>query len=150
MGQSLVQIYIHVVFSTKGRKHLLKDEGDRKRVHAYLAEIANKQDCPAIIVNGVEDHVHLLIRLGKTMDIATLVRNLKSDSSEWVKRELSIRNFYWQSGYGAFSVSHSHVDLLTKYINNQEEHHRNEGFQDEFRRICIKYKVLIDERYVWE
>lgn len=119
-------------------------------LHAYLAGICSNQKSPALIVGGVEDHVHLLCRLGKTIDISTLIRETKKDSSEWVKSELSIPNFYWQSGYGAFSISPGHVEQLTDYIANQEEHHRRESFQDEFRRLCKKYGLEIDERYVWE
>ena len=150
MGQSLVQLYIHIVFSTKLRKPLLSSNALRERMHAYLAGTCNHQKSPAIIVGGVEDHVHLLCRLGKTIDISTLIRELKKESSEWAKTELSIRDFYWQSGYGAFSISPNHVEALASYIKNQEDHHRQESFQDEFRRLCAKYGVEIDERYAWE
>lgn len=119
-------------------------------MHAYLAGVGKNHNSPGIIVGGVEDHVHLLCRLGKTIDIAKLIRELKKDSSEWAKTELRLANFYWQTGYGAFSVSPSHIDALTKYISNQEQHHRKESFQDEFRRLCAKYGVEIDERYVWD
>jgi REP element-mobilizing transposase RayT len=119
-------------------------------MHGYLSGICKNQNSPAIIVGGAEDHVHLLCRLGKTIDIAKLVLNLKKDSSEWAKAELGLSNFYWQTGYGAFSVSPAHVEALTRYIANQEEHHRKESFKDEFRRLCAKYGVEIDERYVWD
>ncbi len=150
MGQSLVQIYVHIVFSTKNRQPLLRDSDSCQRMHAYLAGVCGNQNCPAIVIGGVEDHVHLLCRLGKTIDIAKLIRELKKESSEWAQAELNIANFYWQTGYGAFSVSPSHVDALKQYIAIQEEHHRKESFQDEFRRLCAKYGVEIDERYVWE
>ena len=150
MGQSLVQVYVHVVFSTKGRKPLLKSDEHRDRLHAYLNGTCKNQSSPAVIVGGVEDHVHLLVRLGKTIEISKLILSLKKDSSAWVKNELNIGNFYWQSGYGAFSVSPSHVEGLTHYIANQQEHHRKESFQDEFRRLCLKYGVEIEERYVWD
>ncbi|MCO8120550.1 IS200/IS605 family transposase [Stieleria sp. TO1_6] len=150
MGQSLVQLYVHLVFATKHRQPLLKNSDCRQRMHSYLAGVCKNQLSPAIIVGGVEDHVHLLCRLGKTIDIAKLIRELKRDSSEWAKRELSIGNFYWQTGYGAFSISPSHLQALTSYITNQEQHHQKESFQDEFRRLCKKYGVEIDERFVWE
>ena len=150
MGQSLVQIYVHFVFSTKGRKPFLKSDEHRERLHAYLSGICKNRSSPAIIVGGVEDHVHLLCRLGKTIDIAKLILELKKNSSAWVKSDLGIGEFYWQTGYGALSVSPSHVDALTNYIRNQEEHHRKESFQDEFRRLCKKYGVEIDERFVWD
>ncbi len=151
MSQSLVQIYVHIIFSTKNRIPFLTDMAFRERVHAYLAGICNKQDCPAIIVGGVADHVHLLCRLGKQTDISTLIREIKRDSSSWVKEQpLSLSAFYWQSGYGAFSISPSHVDGLTDYIRDQEQHYKKETFQDEFRRICAKYGVPLDERYAWD
>ena len=94
--------------------------------------------------------MHALVRLGKMVDIAALIRELKRESSKWVKAESSLEDFHWQSGYGAFSVSPSHVDAVIEYIRNQEEHHKKESFQDEFRRLCKKYGVGIDERYVWD
>jgi len=102
-------------------------------------------------VGGVEDHVHLLSRLSSTVAIADLIRELKRDSSRWIKtQEKSVSTFYWQSGYAAFSISPSHVDALTQYIQDQEEHHRKETFQDELRRLAIKYDLPLDERYAWE
>ena len=151
MSQSLVQIYLHIVFSTKNRQPFLRDKEFRARTRAYLAGICTNLDCPALIIGGVEDHLHLLCRFGKTIEVATLVRELKRDSSKWIKEnDERLDDFHWQSGYGAFSVSPWHVEILKEYIVNQEEHHRRESFQDEFRRICRKYGVEIDERYVWD
>lgn len=151
MSQSLVQIYVHIVFSTKDRVAFLMDVPFRERVHAYLAGICNNQDCPALIVGGVADHVHILCRLGKQIDVSSLIREIKRDSSAWIKeQQSSLSRFYWQSGYGAFSISPSHVTALTHYIRDQEQHHSRESFQEEFRRICAKYGVPIDERYVWD
>jgi REP element-mobilizing transposase RayT len=151
MPQSLSQIYLHIVFSTKDRKPFLTDKDFRDRAHAYLAGICKNLDCPALIVGGVEDHVHTLCRFGKTIDVATLLRELKRDSSKWIKaQQPRLAEFHWQAGYGAFSISPSHVDALKEYIQNQEEHHRRESFQDEFRRLCKKYAIAIDERYVWD
>jgi REP element-mobilizing transposase RayT len=137
MPQSLVQVYLHIVFSTKNRVPFLSDKEFQRNTHRYLAGICKNLECPALIVGGVEDHVHILCRLGKINDIADFIRDLKRDSSKWVKEERSdLQDFYWQQGYGAFSVSPSHIEALTKYIANQEEHHRHESFQDEFRRLC--------------
>ncbi|WP_146530738.1 IS200/IS605 family transposase [Novipirellula artificiosorum] len=151
MSQSLVQIYTHVVFSTKQRRPFLKDRAVREKLHAYLVGICKKLESPSLIVGGVEDHVHLLCRLSKTMSVSDFIRELKRESSKWIKLE-SGRNemFHWQSGYGAFSISPSHLDALNRYIAKQEEHHKTETFQDEFRRLCRKYGVDIDERYVWD
>ena len=151
MPQSLVQLYTHLVFSTKHRVPFLKEEALRDRTHRYLAGICDNLHSPALIVGGVEDHVHLLCRLGKTSSIAELVRELKRDSSKWVKtQQPNLADFHWQEGYGAFSIRPSHVEALKDYIANQQEHHRKESFQDEFRRLCRKYGVEIDERYVWD
>jgi putative transposase len=151
MPQSLAQIYLHVIFSTKQRAPFLKEIAFRRRVHAYLAGICKKLACPTLIVGGVEDHAHILCRLGKNIEVATLLRDLKRDSSKWIKVERpQLSEFHWQSGYGAFSVSPGHIGALVNYIARQVEHHQRESFQDEFRRLCAKYGVAMDERYVWD
>jgi REP element-mobilizing transposase RayT len=151
MPQSLVQVYVHIVFSTKNREPFLNDRAFRERTHAYLHGICENQGSPSLKIGGVADHVHLLCRLSKTLDVSTLIRELKRNSSKWIKDENPrLANCYWQQGYGAFSVSPSHVEGLIEYIVNQEKHHRRESFQDEFRRLCKKYGVAIDERYVWD
>src|SRR5436305_5583592 len=117
MPQSLVQIYVHLVFSTKDRRPLLQDRAFRERTHAYLAGICKNQDSPSLRVGGVEDHIHILCRLSKTLDVAALIREIKRDSSKWIKDENpQLSEFHWQNGYGAFSVSPSHVEPLKHYI----------------------------------
>ncbi len=151
MGQSLEQVYVHIIFLTKGREPFLVDADLRERTHAYLAGICRNQDSPALIVGGTEDHVHLLCRLGKQTTVSHLVRELKRNSLSWAKAQHGeLPNFHWQTGYGAFSISPGQVADLIPYIANQVEHHRKESFQDEFRRACAKYDVETDERYVWE
>lgn len=151
MPQSLAQIYLHLVFSTKHRKPFLRDEGVREETHAYLAGACKKLESPSLIVGGVEDHIHILCRQSKNVAPATLVGELKRESSKWIKTQAAnLAEFYWQNGYGAFSVSPSHVQALIEYIANQREHHKQETFQDEFRRLCAKYGLEIDERYVWD
>ena len=151
MPQSLVQLYTHVVFSTKQRKPYLKENSLRERLHAYLAGACNNLKNPCLIVGGVEDHVHVFFRLSKTLSIAEFVREIKGESSKWPKLESSrLSTFQWQNGYGAFSISPSHVSDLKQYIKDQAEHHKTETFQDEFRRLCRKYGLEIDARYVWD
>ena len=150
MGQSLVQIYLHLVYSTKNRTPFLKSIDNRKRLYAYLAGIHKNHASPALIIGGVEDHVHVLCRLGKTMDVSDLIRETKKETSSWVKSELAIPEVHWQVGYGAFSISPSHVPALTTYIETQEEHHKKVTFKDEFRKLCEKYGLEIDERYAWD
>ena len=148
MGQSLAQIYLHVVFSTKLRKQYLQNRDLQAELHAYLAGACRNLDSPSLQIGGIEDHVHVLCQLSKTISISELVRELKRESSKWLKP--TIATFQWQQGYGAFSVSPSHVDGLKDYIRNQQEHHTTETFQDELRRLLRKYGVEFDERYVLE
>jgi len=151
MPQSLVQIYVHIVFSTKERRPFLRDAKCRDAMHRYLSGICDKQGSPSIAIGGVEDHVHLACRLSKTGDVASLIKELKQGSSTWIKAEFPDQeSFYWQHGYGAFSVSPSHLEALKTYIANQESHHQSESFQDEFRRLSKIYGIEIDERYVWD
>jgi REP element-mobilizing transposase RayT len=145
MPQSLVQVYVHLIWSTKHRTPFLKDHALRTEMHHYLGGTCNKMECPVLQVGGVEDHVHILCRLGKSRTVPELLAELKRESSKWVKQlSPALSDFYWQDGYGAFSVSPSHVDPLIRYITNQEQHHRNESFQDEFRRLCKYYWVELD------
>lgn len=151
MPQSLVQVYLHIVFSTKHRQPYLNEIALREKVFAYLAGICKNLDSPALKIGGVDDHVHLLTRHSKTLAISDFLRELKRSASKWIKTQSSgLSSFHWQDGYGAFSISPSHVHQVETYIANQGEHHRKESFQDEFRRLCKKYGVEIDERYVWD
>jgi putative transposase len=151
MPQSLAQLYTHLVFSTKHRTRYLKDDALRAKLHAYLAGACKNLKSPSLMIGGVEDHVHILCRLSKTVAASELVRELKRESSKWVKSQSTrLTMFQWQNGYGAFSISPSHVGDLTRYIAHQAGHHRTETFQDELRRLCGKYGIDIDERYVWD
>jgi REP element-mobilizing transposase RayT len=150
MPQSLAQIYLHLVFSTKERRPYIRDDAIRIEAHHYLGGTCNNLDCPILRVGGTEDHVHVLCRLGRTITVANLVKELKRESSQWLKTKPDLEEFSWQNGYGAFSVSPSHVDALRAYIENQEGHHRKETFQDGFRRLLTKYQIEWDERYVWD
>jgi REP element-mobilizing transposase RayT len=151
MPQSLTQIYLHIIFSTKDRQPFFKDKTIRERVHAYLTGICRNLECSSLFVGGVEDHVHLLTRHSKNISVANFLRELKRESSKWIKTlDPAFKKFHWQNGYGVFSLSPSHVEVVKKYIQNQEEHHRRETFQEEFQRICRKYGVEIDARYVWD
>jgi REP element-mobilizing transposase RayT len=139
------------VFSTKGRRPSLQDRSLRDEVHHYLGGVCNRLDCPVLRVGGVADHVHLLCRFGRTITVAELVKELKQESAKWLKsRTQPPGAFRWQAGYGAFSVSPAHVEPLVVYIENQDEYHRTEAFQDEFRRLLAKYGVACDERFVWD
>jgi REP element-mobilizing transposase RayT len=151
MSQSLSQIYLHVVFSTKHRAPRLVDPALRERTHAYLVGVCNNLDSPSIRVGGIEDHVHILCRLSKILSASDLVRELKRESSKWLKEQSpDLADFFWQHGYGAFSISPGHVQALTAYIANQEEHHKQEEFKTEFLRLLNLYEAEYDERYLWD
>jgi REP element-mobilizing transposase RayT len=151
MPQSLAQIYLHIVYSTKDRCPFLTDPVLRGQLHGYLVGTCQNLDCPPLQIGGVEDHVHVLCRLGRSISVADLVCALKLEASKWIKeRSVDLADFHWQAGYGAFSISPAHVDGLKHYIVNQEEHHRQESYSDEFRRLCRLYGLEIDERYVWD
>ena len=151
MPQSLGQIYVHIIFSSKARRPFLQDAAIRDELHRYLGGACNKLDCPALRVGGVADHVHILCRLGRTVSVGELVRELKRESSQWVKtKSPSLADFYWQNGYAAFSVSPSDVEPIREYIARQDEYHRSETFQDEYRRLLRQHGLEWDERYVWD
>jgi REP element-mobilizing transposase RayT len=151
VSQSLAQIYAHIVFSTKGRTPLLTDRSLREELHNYLGGTCRNLESPSRIVGGVEDHVHILCKLGKTWSISDLVRELNRESSKWLKEKSpDLTAFYWQNGYGVFSVSPRELETITMYIANQEAHHATESFQDEFRGILAEYETEYDERYVWD
>jgi len=148
--QSLSAVYIHLVYSTKERRPFLKDETIRVSAHRYLGGISKKLGCAPIITGGVEDHIHMLARFGRTITQAEWVKELKRVSSLWLKKEHRIRQFEWQGGYAAFSVSQSDLDQVRKYIANQAEHHKRINFQDELRLLLKQHRVEWDERYIWE
>lgn len=150
MSQSLSNILVHLIWSTKDRQPWLAP-GIRERTHAFLAGSARQLDCDAYRVGGVADHVHLAVRLSRTLSVADLVKALKTASSKWLKEQDStFAGFHWQQGHGAFSVSMSQKDTLLQYIDTQEEHHRTRTFQDEYRDFLQKYGIAYDERYVWD
>jgi putative transposase len=150
MGQSLVKNYIHLVFSTKLRAPLIHPPYENE-LHSYLGGICKNLECPPIKIGGYTDHVHILCMLSKKIALMKLVEELKSHSSKWMKtKDASLEKFYWQDGYGAFSVNPSEIDTVINYIANQHEHHKKATFQDEYKAFLKKYNVEYDERYVWE
>lgn len=150
MSQSLTKLYVHLVFSTKGRTDTIP-KLHLKNVHAYVAEIFNQHNSPAICVGGTANHIHILFALNKNMSLSEIIRIVKSSSTKYINKNNGIFNpFCWQNGYGAFSISQSHVNDVKHYIETQDEHHTRVNYQDEFRRLCSLYGVEIDERYVWD
>ena len=150
MPQSFTRLYAHLVFSTKNREPMI-DVEIRSRVHGYMATILRNMGCPFVVVGGVADHVHILFDMGKLQAPTAFVEEVKRESSKFVKTlGESYANFYWQRGYGMFSVSPTHLADVERYVRNQEEHHRTESFENEFLAMLKRYGVEFDERYVWD
>jgi REP-associated tyrosine transposase len=152
MSQSLAKVVVHLVYSTKHRTPWLREKAMRDELYADMATILRDNvDSPAIIINGVEDHLHALILLSRKFALMDVIKVAKTETSKWVKKQSkTLADFSWQSGYGAFSVSESNIPQVKKYIQDQEEHHRRMTFQDEFRELCRRHNVELDERYAWD
>ncbi len=151
MPQSLARVVLHVVFSTKNRAPFLQDTEIRTQLWAYMAGVLQHIGCEPILINGVADHVHILCNLSRTVTIAKLIEEVKTEPSKWIKKQdTKYEDFHWQSGYSAYSVSQSNVEPVRRYIADQEERHRKVSFQDEVRALSRKHGITIDERYVWD
>ena len=150
MAQSLSKIYVHITFSTKSREPLIKKE-IQPELYAYIGEICNSLECYPIKIGGFTDHVHILCLLSKKIALIKLLEEVKKSSSKWIKTKGDeFEVFYWQNGYGAFSVNPTQVNAVANYIENQEAHHLNKDFKEEFSGFLKKYNVEFDERYIWD
>ena len=151
MAQSLANILLHVVFSTKNRAPYLDPPAVREGMSGYLVGTLRNIGCPSLATHCVADHVHVLCQLSRTLTVAKLVEEIKTSSSKWIKQEHPrLTEFHWQAGYGAFSVSQSNAEQVRQYIANQESHHRQRTFQDEFRELLRRHELEWDERSVWD
>jgi REP element-mobilizing transposase RayT len=150
MSQSLVKNYLHITFSTKYRQALIFPPFEEE-LHAYMGGICRNLECYPVNVGGYTNHIHILCLLSKKIALMKLLEEVKSHSSKWMKtKHDSLSNFYWQDGYGAFSVDPKDVDIVSAYIDNQHDHHRRTTFQDEYRALLEQYNVEYDERWVWD
>ena len=150
MPQSLAKLYVHLIFSTKNRESLL-DREIQIELASYLGGALNHLDGQPIEIGGSRDHAHVLCCLSKNLSLSKLMEEIKSSSSKWIKTKGShLAQFHWQNGYGAYSVSQSHLSPVIQYIRQQEEHHLKVTFQEEFLEFLKRYRVAYDERYVWD
>lgn len=150
MSQSLANNLIHLIYSTKDRTPCLHREV-QSGLFAYQVGILEEWDCSAIVIGGASDHVHVLFSLSKNHALAKVIEEVKKGSSKWLKTQGNeFRDFHWQAGYGAFSVSQSNVVEVRRYIEQQEEHHRVQSFQDEFLAFLKRHGMEYDERYLWD
>ena len=122
-----------------------------QELHAYLGQICNNHQCPSILINGVDNHVHILCGLSRTFTIAELVEELKTGTSKWIKRKSpNISRFSWQNGYGVFSVDWRNAEYIKSYIAEQKEHHHKTTFEEEYRKLLRDFEIQFDEKYVWD
>jgi len=147
MAQTLVEIIVLIVFSTKNRENLISSNIESE-LFAYIGGILRKHESNLLAANGTENHVHLLILQSKKIALSDLIREIKRASSLWIKqKDSNFGNFKWQGGYGAFSVSKLQVDVVKNYIAKQKEHHKKESFDDEYRKFLKRYDLDFDEKY---
>lgn len=145
MPQSLSNILLHLVFSTKNREPL------ESELYAYIAAIHKSMACPLLKIGGTENHIDILCRLERVVTVSKLLEEVKKSSSKWIKgKDNRLTDFAWQAGYGTFSIGMSNVKALEHYIAGQKEHHRNQSFEDEYRELLRKYRVRWDEKYAWD
>ncbi len=148
MPSTHLSLHYHIIFSTKNRVPDIHPDW-RGRLHAYLGGIVNDLGGVPEKINGIEDHVHLLVGLRATHCLADVVKDIKVGSSKWVHREIKLASFAWQEGYGAFTVSESQLEAVRNYIANQEEHHFHKTFQEEYVEFLQKHGVEYDDQYLW-
>ena len=150
MPQSLSKVYTHIIFSTKHRHNLI-DEAIEPALYNYLGGVCKALECNPIQVGGYRNHVHILCLLSRKVTQVNLLEEVKKRSSKWIKTKGSTySDFYWQDGYGIFSINPSEVERVVTYIRNQKEHHKEMTFKQEFRKFLNAYHVDYDERYVWD
>ncbi len=151
MSQSLANVLVHIVFSTKDRVPFLKDEVFRSELHAQLRGTSKALHCPPLIVGGVADHIHLLAGQSRTISLSDWFKELKRVTSIWIKQQSpELKRFAWHAGYGAFSVSYSQSGKVVKYIREQALHHQKADFKAEFREFLKRQAMDYDERFVWD
>jgi REP element-mobilizing transposase RayT len=148
MSQSFVQIYVHIVFHTKGNVKLIREEIENE-LFSYLGGILKNYKSNPLQIGGTSDHIHILCTLPKTIAPADLVEEIKKSSSKWIKTKgVHYDNFYWQDGYGGFSVSNSGVDGVKRYILNQRKHHEKVSFIEEYKNLLKAYGIPFEDRYL--
>ena len=150
MANTFSQIYIQTVFAVSGRMSLITSDY-KEELHKYITGIVRNKGQKLLQINGMSDHLHVLIGLRPAMAIADLVRDIKSDSSDWInRRRLARGKFAWQEGYGAFSYGHSQLDTIIRYIQNQERHHKRRSFRDEYLTLLKKFEIEFKEEHVFK
>jgi putative transposase len=149
-AQSLSNVLLHIIFSTKNRHRFIHEEIEPE-LYAYIISISASYGSFVHKIGGTDDHIHLFGILPRTLTISSLLEEIKKNSSKWIKTKgQKYADFSWQKGFGAFSVSMSQRDIVEAYIAKQKEHHKTQSFQDEYRKFLRLHNVPFDERYVWD
>ena len=150
MANTYSQIYIHIIFSVQGRFNLIKNEF-KDELHKFITGIISKKNQKLIKINNMPDHIHILIGLKPNISISELVRDIKSNSSRFINEKKWFKGkFAWQEGFGAFSYSHSQLDTIVSYIQNQEKHHKKKSFKEEYTEFLKKFNIRYDDKYLFE
>ncbi|PCH76941.1 MAG: transposase [Flavobacteriaceae bacterium] len=150
MANTYTQIYFHVVFAVKGRACLI-DRSWKIELYKYITGVITKKNQKLMIVNGMPDHIHLLIGTKPNCNLSDLVRDIKANSSKWInKKGYAKRPFKWQNGFGAFSKGQSEIPVIVNYIKNQEAHHAKKTFNTEYREILDTYEIDYDAKYLFD
>ncbi len=149
MANTYTQIYVQIVFAVQGRQNLIRNER-KEELHRYITGIVTRQGQKLIAIHAMPDHVHILIGLKPSMALSDLVREIKTGSTNHINEQHWVTGrFSWQEGFGAFSYSHSQLDEVIRYIQNQEEHHHKKSFQEEYRTFLERFNVAYEERYLF-
>lgn len=150
MANTYTQIYIQIVFAVKGRQNLISKE-NREELHQFITGIISNRGQKLFAVFAMPDHVHILVSMSPKVSISDLVRDIKAGSSKFINdKKWMNEKFNWQEGYGAFSYSKSSVDSVVRYILNQEEHHQNKSFKNEYLDFLEKFEIEYDSKYLFE
>jgi REP-associated tyrosine transposase len=145
MSSTYSQLHIHAIFGVKARRAMINKDL-RERLHEYIGGIVRGKGGAPLAIGGSSDHIHMLVSLPPSMNVADVVRVVKSNSSKWIHENFSgMKKFSWQAGYGVFSVSHSNIEAVKRYVENQEDHHRKMLFQEEWEAILAKHNIIVDE-----
>ncbi len=150
MANTYSQIYVQVVFAVHGRDNLIKSEW-RDELYKYITGIVKNHEQKLIVIGGISNHIHILLGIKPNIALSDLVREIKANSSRFINERKFVRGkFYWQEGFGAFSYSHSQLDAVIRYIENQETHHAEKSFKDEYKGFLRNFRVEHDEKYLFE
>jgi putative transposase len=150
MANTYTQIYLQVVFAVQERQCLIRPE-HKEEIHKYITGIVTNQGQKLLAINGVSDHIHLLIGMKPNIALSDLVREIKASSSKFINEQRWIKGkFHWQEGFGGFSYGHSQLDQIIRYIQNQEKHHQQDSFKNEYLTLLRKFDIAFEDKYVFD